>query len=105
MDREWHFMDLMDGQKCEFYSMQTLLLLKEGNKVAVVGLYGLESSTKPLNISEGVNPYRANYCDFMDMTFFVCYNSLSRSFEVKCVFMQINAPFHISKLTSKFFEH
>ena len=60
----------------------------------------------------GIEPFKikgdklnsANYCDFMDKTFFAWYISYSR-FKVKYVFMYNNAPSHVSKLIDEFFEH
>ena len=56
-----------------------------------------------IKVDEGVKLNRANFCDFMDKTFFAWFKSYS--FKVKCVFMHDNAPSHVSKLTCEFFEH
>ena len=58
----------------------------------------------PFNVYEGVKLNSANYCDFMDKTFFAWYISYSR-FKVKYVFMYNNAPSHVSKLIDELFEH
>ena len=63
----------------------------------------LNKETKPnliiigsFNINEGIELNTANYCDFMDKTYFVWCGSQSCSFKVKCVFMRVNAPSQVS---------
>ena len=63
-----------------------------------------QTITGSLKVSE-VKLNSTNYCNFIDNTFFVCYNSQSHCFKVKCVFMHDNAPSHVSKLICEFFEH
>ena len=59
----------------------------------------------PFKVDEGIKLDSANYCDFMDKTFFAWYKSQSHSFKVKCVFMHDNDPSHVSKLTCELFQH
>ena len=56
-------------------------------------------------VNEGIKLNCANYCNFMDKTFFACYKCQSHSFIAKCVFIHDNAPSDVSKFTCEFFEH
>ena len=59
----------------------------------------------PSKVDEGVKLNSANYCDFMDKTFFLHGTSPNCSFNLKSVLMHDNAPFHVSKFAFDFFEH
>ena len=100
-------MDLMDKPKNRFYSIQTFSLAKrnKNGSSSVKIKAGIVDQTiiGPFKIDEGVWLDSANYCDFMDKTFFAWYKSKPRSFKVKCVFMHEDAPSQVSKLTCKRF--
>ena len=71
-------MDLMDGSKNWLYLIQTYLWPKEANKKVVVMIWaGIVDQTiiRPFKFDEGVKLNSANYCDFMDKTFFAWYKS------------------------------
>ena len=60
---------------------------------------------RSFKVNESVKLNGANNCDFMGKIFFVWYKFFSCSFKVKCIFIQNNAPSHVSKLTCEFFKH
>ena len=60
-----------------------------------------EAIIRPFKVDEGVEMINANYCNFMDKTFFPWYKSHFYSYKMKYIFTQDYTSSHTSKLTRR----